>query len=107
MALATVKRRTAEDSRNFAGFRDEGRGLRGSRAAGRGASSGAGGFRIWSTIRVSYRPSTKAGKPSTRRWKGMLVLIPSMTYSSSARAARRRAISRVAPVTISLATSES
>src|SRR5512133_3981602 len=46
-------------------------------AAG-GASAGAGGFRIWSTIRVSYLPATNRGSCRTRLWKGMLVLIPSI-----------------------------
>ena len=49
----------------------------------------------------------KAGSVTTARWKGMAVAMPSTWNSASARAARWRACSRVAPVTISLASSES
>ena len=49
----------------------------------------------------------KAGSVTTARWKGMAVAMPSTWNSASARAARCRACSRVAPVTISLASRES
>ena len=48
-----------------------------------------------------------AGSATTARWKGSTVGIPPTSNSASARAARCRAWVRLAPVTISLAISES
>ena len=48
-----------------------------------------------------------AGSATTARWKGSTVGIPPISNSPSARAARCSASARLAPVTISLAISES
>ncbi len=65
--------------------------------------------RVW-TVNGSAESSSsgaKAGSVTTARWNGMAVAMPSTVNSASARAARCRACLRVAPVTISLASSES
>lgn len=60
-----------------------------------------------STNFVSYRPSRNAGASRMRRWSGIEVLIPSITYIESARFIRSIALSRVDACVINLATSES
>ncbi|CAM5404095.1 hypothetical protein SALBM311S_11469 [Streptomyces alboniger] len=65
--------------------------------------------RVW-TVNGSVEPvssGANAGSVTTARWNGMAVAMPSTWNSSRARAARCRACARVAPVTISLASSES
>ena len=51
--------------------------------------------------------AVKAGSLTTARWNGSTVGIPSTTNSASARRERSSACWRLAPVTISLAISES
>ena len=51
--------------------------------------------------------AVNAGSRTTARWNGSAVAMPSTSNSSSARRARSSASSRVAPVTMSLASSES
>src|SRR5699024_9963828 len=56
----------------------------------------------------NFSPSpTKAGSETIARWKGMTVASPSTLNSARARRERSSASSRVAPVTISLASIES
>ncbi len=68
----------------------------------------------WSSNSVSIQrvctvngSAVNAGSRTTSRWNGSAVAIPSTTISSSARRARSSASSRVSPVTITLASSES
>ncbi|MNX81321.1 hypothetical protein D3C86_1130050 [compost metagenome] len=60
--------------------------------------------RVW-TLKASS--DTKSGCAITARWNGSTVARPSMRNSLSARRARAMAWARVAPVTMSLAISES
>jgi hypothetical protein len=62
------------------------------------------------SIQRVYTPSgspVNAGSVTTARWNGSTVGIPPTSNSASALAARSRACGRLAPVTISLAISES
>ena len=56
---------------------------------------------------MSYVPAAKSGWLRIYCWKGMVVLMPWMVNSPSARFIRAMAISRVAPVMMSLAIIES
>ena len=90
-----------------------------SRAAGLGRSaSAAAGERRDLVVELGLDPAgvdgerlvvvgANAGSRTTARWNGSAVAMPSTTNSSSARRERSSASSRVAPVTISLASSES
>ena len=63
--------------------------------------------RVWTLNGLAGRSGAKAGSATTARWNGSTVGMPSTSNSSSARRERSSAWVAVAPVTISLASSES
>ena len=73
-------------------------------AAARGAANSVSIQRVW-TLKVSAL--VKSACAITARWNGSTVGTPSTVNSASARRARAMAWARVAPVTMSLAISES